>query len=258
MPRQFYVRRGQGKITLEFEGFEGDVLGGDEEFAGEGGFGGAAAEGFFGGEANEIGVVVFLGDVGEDKMTDAGIEAFGVGEEFADRVVGEVASAGEYALFDDPGIRADLEHVEIVIGFEDETIGLAEMDPDVIRQVAEIGADGNLGAVGAEGESDRIGRVMRDGERVDVDIADGEALAGLDGFDAAETFAEGVGQDALKGVHRRLGDVERRFPEAQDLREAIAVIGVLVGDEDAVEMVNRLFDGSEAGQSFAFAESRVN
>jgi hypothetical protein len=36
------------------------VLGGDEDFAGEWGFGGAAAEGFFGGDAHQIGVVVFL------------------------------------------------------------------------------------------------------------------------------------------------------------------------------------------------------
>jgi len=40
------------------------VLGGDEEFAGEEGLGGTAAEGFFGGDADEIGIVVFLGDVG--------------------------------------------------------------------------------------------------------------------------------------------------------------------------------------------------
>jgi hypothetical protein len=38
--------------SLELEGFEGDVLGGDEDFAGEWGFGGAAAEGFFGGDAH--------------------------------------------------------------------------------------------------------------------------------------------------------------------------------------------------------------
>ena len=258
MPRQFYVRRGQGKITLEFEGFEGDVLGGDEEFAGEGGFGGAAAEGFFGGEANEIGVVVFLGDVGEDKMTDAGIEAFGVGEEFADRVVGEVASAGEYALFDDPGVRADLEHVEIVIGFEDEAIGLAEVDSDVIGQIAEIGADGDLGAVGAESESNGVGGVVRDGERVDVDVADPETLASLDGLYAAEALAESVRQNALEGFQGGLGDIERGFPEAEDLREPVAVVGVFVGDEDGVETVDIAPDGGEAGEGFAFSKAGVN
>ena len=42
------------------------MLRGDEEFAGEGGFGRAAAEGFFGGEKDEVGIVVFLGNVCED------------------------------------------------------------------------------------------------------------------------------------------------------------------------------------------------
>jgi hypothetical protein len=223
------------------------VLGGDEEFAGEGGFGGAAVEGFLGREADEIGIVVFLGNMGEDEIADAGIQALGIGEEFADRVIGEMARAGEDALLDDPRIRADLEHVEIVIGFEDEAIGLAEMNSDVIRQVAEIGADCDLGAIGAEGKSDGVGRVVRDGERVDVDIADREALAGLDGFDAAEAFAESVGQDALEGFHGGLGDVERGFPEAEDLGEAVAVVGVLVSDKDRVEAIDVAVDRGETG-----------
>jgi hypothetical protein len=249
---------GQGGITLQVEGFEGDVLGGNEEFAGERGFGGAAAEGFFGGEADEIGVVVFLGDVGKYEIADAGIEAFGIGQEFAYGVIGEVAGAGQDALLDDPGIGADLEHIEIVIGFEDEAIGLAEMDSDVIRQVAEIGADGHFGAVGAEGESDGVGSVVRDRKRMDVDIANGEALAGLNGFDSTEALAEGVGKDALEGVHGGLGDVERRLPEAEDLREAVAVVGVLVGDENGVEAINVALDGGEAGEGFTFSEAGVD
>ena len=191
-------------------------------------------------------------------MADAGIEAFGIGEKFADGVVGEMAGAGEDALLDDPGIGADLEHVEIVIGFEDEAIGLAEMDSDVIWKVAEIGADGDFGAVGAEREANGVGGVVRDGEGVDVDVADGEALAGLDGFDAAEAFAESVGEDALEGSHGGLGDVERGFPEAEDLREAVAVVGVFVGDEDGVETVEITSDGGETGEGFALSEAGVN
>jgi hypothetical protein len=253
--------RGKASATwlrLKFEGFEGDVLGGDEEFAGEGGFGGAAAEGFFGGKANEIWVVVFLRDVGEDEMADTGIEGLGIGEEFADGVIRKMAGAGEDALFDDPGVRADFEHVEIVIGFEDEAVGLAEMDSHVIRKVAEIGADGDFGAVGAEGEADGVGGVVRDGKRVHVDVADRETLAGLDGLHTAEALAEGVRQNALKGFQGGLGDVERGFPEAKDLRETVAVVGVFVGDEDGVEAVDIAPGGGEAGKGFAFSKAGVN
>jgi hypothetical protein len=158
-----------------------------------------------------------------------------------------VAGAGENALLDDPGVGADFEHIEIVIGFEDEAIGLAEMDSNVIREVAEISADGDLGAVGTEGESDGVSGVVRDGEGMDVDVADGETLASLDGFYAAEAFAERVGEDALQGVHGGLSDIEWRFPEAEDLGEAVAVVGVFVGDEDGVETVDIAPDGGEAG-----------
>ena len=42
------------------------MLGSDQEFTGERGFGGASAEGFFGGKPDEIRIVVFLGYVRED------------------------------------------------------------------------------------------------------------------------------------------------------------------------------------------------
>jgi hypothetical protein len=42
------------------------------------------------------------------------------------------------------------------------------------------------------------------------------------------------------------------------LREAVAVIGVLVGDQDGVEAVEVAFDGGEASQGFALAEAGVN
>jgi hypothetical protein len=99
---------------------------------------------------------------------------------------------------------------------------------------------------------------VRDGEGVDVDIADGEALAGLNGLDPAEAFAEGVGKDALECFHGGLGDVERRFPEAEDLGETVAVVGVFVGDQHGVETIDVALNSGEAGESFAFSEAGVN
>jgi len=194
----------------------------------------------------------------EDEVAGAGVEAFGIGEEFADSEIGKMAGAGQHALLDNPRIGTDLEHVKIVIGFEDKAIGLAKMDFYEFGHVSEIGTDGDLGAVGTKGEADGVGGVMRDRKRVDVNVADGEALAGLDGFDAAEAFAEGVREDTLKGVHRGFGDIERRFPEAENLGETVAVVGVFVSDENGVEAVNVSLDGGETGESFAFAEACVD
>jgi hypothetical protein len=42
------------------------------------------------------------------------------------------------------------------------------------------------------------------------------------------------------------------------LREAVAVIGVFVGDENRVKAINVAFDSGEAGESFALSEAGVN
>ena len=94
------------------------MLGGDEKFAGESGFARAAPESFFGREQREIGVVVLLRHVRENKIASAGVEPIGIGKILADGIVGEMTGAREDALLNDPRIRADLEHIEIVVGFE--------------------------------------------------------------------------------------------------------------------------------------------
>src|SRR5258708_8665780 len=89
-------------------------------------------------------------------MADAGIEPLRIGEEFTDGVIGKVTGAGKDSLLDDPGIGPDLEHVEVVIGFEDEAIGLAEMDPHGVWQVAKIRAYANFLAGRPHGPADRV------------------------------------------------------------------------------------------------------
>ena len=42
------------------------------------------------------------------------------------------------------------------------------------------------------------------------------------------------------------------------MREAVAVVGVLVGDEDGIEAVDVALNGGEASESFAFSEAGVN
>jgi len=169
-----------------------------------------------------------------------------------------MAGAREDALLDDPRIGADFEHVEVVIGFEDQAIGLAEMDFNEFGHVAEIRTDGDFCAIGAESETNRVGGIMRDGEGVDVDVANDKALAGLDGLHSAKAFAKCIGHDALERGHGGFGNVERSFPEPQDLRKAVAVVRVFVGDENGVEMVDFSLNGSKASKGFTFAKASVD
>jgi hypothetical protein len=233
-------------------------LGGEKKFADEGGFRRAPSQSFFCRNKGEIGIVVLLRHVSENEIAGVTVETVGIGKVFADGVIGEMAGARKYALLDDPRIGANLEHIEVVVGFEDETIRFAEMNFDELRHVAEVGADGNLGAIGAKSETDGIDGIVRDGEGVDVNVADAKALAGLNGFDSAETLAEGFRENALKNAHGGLGYIERTLPETEDLREAIAMIGVFVGNKDSVKMIEVGFDGGEPGESLAFTEASVD
>jgi hypothetical protein len=65
---------------------------------------------------------------------------------------------------------------------------------------------------------------------MNVDIADKESLASLNRFHATQTLAKCLGEAALQSAEGRLGDVKRSLPDAEHLREAVAMIGMFVSD----------------------------
>src|SRR5271165_2426125 len=169
-----------------------------------------------------------------------------------------MSGAGKHALLDYPGIWPDLQHVQIVIRFEDQTIGFAQMYFDEFRYVAKIGANSDLAAVSAEGEANRVGGVVGNGESVHVNIANRKTLSGLNRLRPLQSLPECIGKNALQRVHGRPGHVKRRFPESEDLRQAVAVVSVFVGDQNGVEAVNFPSYGSETGESFTLSKAGVN
>jgi hypothetical protein len=243
---------------LQLKRLQWAMLRRDEELAVEGGLGGAALQRFFGGKANKIGIVIFLGDMRQNKIARDRVKAVRVAKVFADSMIREMARTAEHALFDNPGIGADFQHIEVVIRFEDQTIRPAQMHLHQLGHVSEVRDNSQLRTVRAKREANGIGRVMGNRESVYVDITDGEMLARLNGFDGTKAFAKGSRKDALHRVHRGFGDVQRRLPHAEHLRQAVAVVRVFVRNEDGVEMLNIFFDGCEPCQRFALAQSGVH
>lgn len=152
----------------------------NERFGGPAGFGddetwskAALLQGLGGHETDDLGVIIVLAQMAQDEGGGAGIEH--IAQEAAGGVVRQVPHAPHDALLDGPGIRADLEHFHIVVGFEQEHVGTLEMDADGIGQVAQIGGDGDFDAFGVQGEADGVDGVVRDGEAVYFDVADREA-----------------------------------------------------------------------------------
>jgi hypothetical protein len=54
------------------------------------------------------------------------------------------------------------------------------------------------------------------------------------------------------------GDVERGLVQAEHLRKAVAVVGMFVGDENSVDLIESNFAGGQPGKSFALAKSAIN
>ncbi len=73
------------------------------------------------------------------------------------------------------------------------------MDFDRIRQIAEVCRDSDLDSLRANAETDRVDSVVRDGEAVDIDIADCETSTGLK---AIERGLEFFPIDRLRGETR--------------------------------------------------------
>lgn len=161
------------------------------------------------------------------------------------------------ALLDGPRIRSDLEHFEVVICFEHEEVSVAEVEADGIGDVAEVGRKADLNSFCAKAEADGVDGIMWDRKAVNFDIADGEGSARLERFD-----------DGLI-----LAPIDRRCREARDVHGPIRpgsigisrdadepgdVVGVLVSNEDAVQIVELFADRVEARHDFFSAQASVH
>jgi len=250
--------------VLELKRSQRNVLGSDQKLPCKAELSRAPAERFFRRKAHEVRIVVLLGDVRQNQVAGAAVEAIGtveaigIGKKLAHGVVRKMAGARKHALLDDPGIRPHFKHIKIVIGFENQAIGLAQMDLDKLRHIPKVRANSDLAAVGAKRKPDRIGSVVRNREGVHIDVADGKALARLNGLHTAQALAKRLGQNAPKLGHRGFGYIERGFPDTENLRKAIAMVGVFVGDQDGIEVADVRSNGGKARQGFAFSKPGVN
>ncbi len=130
------------------------------------------------------------------------------------------------------------------------------MVADGIGKIAKVSGDRNLDAFGAKRKAHGIGGVVRDREAGDVDIADGEAGAGLKQFELRRSIAPVV----VPGDGRRghAGNVNGNAQLAREHLQPGDVIGMLMRDQDRGERVRVVSGGVEAYERFLGGESGVN
>ena len=234
------------------------VLRSNNQFAQKRGSARPPAQSFLGGNASYVRIVIILGKMGEHDVSRVGIEALRIGQEFTDRVIRQVSRAAHHALFDVPGIRPNFQHFEIVVGFQHQAIGFAQVKFHQLRQIAEVGNDSDLRPTRAESEPQRIDCVMGNRKWRDFNIADDEPVSGADVFHMVQALLRTFGQNTLHFGVGGFGEVHRGAPLAQDLRESADMIAMFVGDDDAVKAVDLAADLGEAPKRFFLAETRIH
>lgn len=212
----------------------------------------AALQGMDGGEFGIPDRVVLLAQVAEDE----GLEFFGefAGDVGAGGIIREVAAAGEDALFDVPGVRADFEEVGVVVGLEQEEVGAADVEFDAVGDVAEVGDEGDFDVVGGDGIGDGIDGVVGEGEGLHGEVAEVDAGAGLECLDGGGRTAPVDGRGGEVGEE----DGDAAAESAVDDGEAGDMVGVLMGDEDGVEAGGVLADEGEAAEGLFAVEAGID
>jgi hypothetical protein len=123
---------------------------------------------------------------------------------------------------------------------------------DRIGEIAQVGGDRNFDALGAEGETDRVGGVVGDGEAGDVDIADGETGSGLKQFELRRIF---IPRNGRRGEPR---NINRNAQLAGDDLKARDVIGMLVGNQNRGQRFRLAVGGAEAFESFLTGQAGID
>jgi hypothetical protein len=171
----------------------------------------------------EFGLVAFAAQVGEVKVAQAGGHDLRGG--FGGGYVREMAVASQDALLERPrAARTILQHLHVVVGFEDEDVRGADAVEHEPGGVAKVGGEADVAARGAQQKSDGVLRVVRDGKGFDEHVGDLKARAR--GEQSPFEFGDKIGGGFFDAVEERVAFAVPFFlerPRGGFLRVAIAV-----------------------------------
>jgi len=218
----------------------------------------------------EFGLVAFAAQVGEVKIFQFRRHDLRGGLGGGD--VREMAVASEDALLERPrAARAILQHLHVVVGFEDEDVRGADAIQHEPGRVAEVGGETEVAGGRADQKSDRILCVVRDGKGFDEHVGDLKARAGGEqlpvdfGFERVGRFEREVGflapfvfecpdgcvlslAIAIDGDLKFIGESE----------QSCDVVGMFVGDQNGGEIFRCFANAGETHSDLARGKSGVN
>jgi len=218
----------------------------------------------------EFGLVAFAAQVREVKVLQVGGHDLRGG--LGGGGIGKMAVPSKDALFQRPGpARTILQHLHVVVGFEDEDVRGTDAFEHELGDMPEVGGKTDVAGGGAEDVADGVLRVVRDGECFDAHVADFKARAGLEqppsnfGFQPVIVFQRQAGLPAPLFLERpkrtvlRPAIAENRYMKLVGKpKHAGDMVGMLVGDKNRAQVLRRATDASQAQPDLARGKPGVH
>ncbi|OIP16493.1 MAG: hypothetical protein AUK53_03295 [Betaproteobacteria bacterium CG2_30_59_46] len=138
----------------------------------------------------------------------------------------QMAETARNPLLQHRRIRSVAQHVRIMIAFQHQSIAATQNGFDVWRGYAGVGQHTQSPAAAAKGILHRLASVMRNGERLHLDLVCLKRTVAINQTNIGQRLREGmVGESAVSQPHRQRKPA-REFDCAADM------IGMFVSDED--------------------------
>lgn len=184
----------------------------------------------------QFGRVVLLTEVAEKYVRERRRPV--VGEESGGVVVAQMAGVTAHALFQRVGIASVFQHHVVVVGFDDQIVGLGDVVGHLFADETEVGGNDERFAFVGEGVAHAVGGVVADGERLYGEVANGDVFAFFVVFLARREFFGNAVVAIDADVHFACGIDGDVVFFAQHTHRA-DVVGVVVGDENAPNLFER-------------------
>jgi hypothetical protein len=202
--------------------------------------------------ACQLGFVAFTAEVAEVQMAQVSRHELldGIGR----RAIRKMPVPAEDSLFQAPGtMRTILQHLDIVIGLDEDNVRRADALDDEPGRMAEIGKNADSRGAGVQQQSDWILGVMRDGEGFDQDITELESRAG-----AEQAAIEPALKLALQCFARVAIAINGNIEFQRQQSQALDVIGMFVRDKNAGEIFGSAPDAGHSVANLTPAQAGVD
>lgn len=197
----------------------------------------------------EFGAVIVLGKVGQQQVAHE--RRLVTHDQLQCLAVGQVTITTTDTLFQEAGIVALVEHLLVIVGFEEGSVAAAEMMHQLFARAADIGEYANGGVFRSDGEAIGIGGIVVFAEGADIEVAK------VNGFAVVErAYQFFIEEDAAVAV--RAGcDIDREVVFARGDGQPADMVGVFVRNKDGAQVFDRQTETVHPFFDLAAGDARV-